>query len=133
MSESVQTFTDWSVGYREMSMGHFIIIKMLGPCMDPTRENFRLYQWNFSELSWHLYALISSELFTDMKKCNFCNNNSAGDKLVLKLKPSMLETLGIRSSSKYYACKDHFDCDAFKEGKCHRWAQEAKINVNCVI
>ena len=64
-----------------------------------------------------------------MKKCSFCNNTSSGDKFLLKLKPSMLKFIGIKSELDYHACEDHFDCEAIVNGKRRRWAQDARLKV----
>ena len=64
-----------------------------------------------------------------MRFCNFCPSNSDGDKLLLKLKPSMLESLRIRSDVDYYACEEHFEIDAYSKGKRRRWTENAELNV----
>ena len=64
-----------------------------------------------------------------MRKCNFCQSDSNGSKLILKLKPCMLKLLGVRTGLEYYACEDHFDSEATSGGKRRRWAENAKLNV----
>ena len=66
--------------------------------------------------------------FSDMRKCNFCSSDSNGDKILLKLKPAMLEALGIQSHLEYHACEDHFDTEAMSNGKRRRWANNARLN-----
>ena len=64
-----------------------------------------------------------------MPKCNFCSSDGNGDKVLLKLKPSMLLALKIKPNLEYYACEDHFEVEAISRGKRRRWASDASLNV----
>ena len=78
---------------------------------------------------YHVAHFDILPFLTDMRKCNFCANTSDGDKFLLKLKPSMLTGIGIKSDLEYYACEEHFEVEAIRKGKRRRWAQDARLNV----
>ena len=41
----------------------------------------------------------------------------------------MLKGIGLKSELEYFACEDHFEVEAIRNGKRRRWAQDAKLNV----
>ena len=65
-----------------------------------------------------------------MRKCNFCDSDSNGKKLILKLKPCMLKVLGLKTDVDYHICENHFDViESTSFGKKRRWVHDAKIDV----
>ena len=65
-----------------------------------------------------------------MRKCSFCNSDNQEDKVILKLKPSMLQKLHLKQDTDYYACQEHFEEDAIVNGKRRRWSINASLTVN---
>jgi hypothetical protein len=48
---------------------------------------------------------------------------------MLKLKPVMLELLGIKKDTTYYVCNCSYESEAVSLGKRRRWTEDAKLNI----
>ena len=67
------------------------------------------------------------------QKCSVCGNrdkDGGSDMGLLKLKPVMLELLGIKKDVTYYVCSCAYEVEAVILGKRRRrWADDAKLNI----
>ena len=66
------------------------------------------------------------------QKCSVCgirDKDGGSDMGLLKLKPVMLELLGIKIDSTYYVCSCAYEVEAVTLGKRRRWADDAKLSI----
>ena len=67
------------------------------------------------------------------QQCSVCgtrDKDGGRDKGLLKLKPVMLELLGIKKDCTYYVCSCSYELEAVTLGKRRRWADDAKLNID---
>ena len=63
--------------------------------------------------------------------CSFCGySGDDGDRMMLKLLPSMLGRLGLKQDTVYYACSEEWELDAVRMGKRARWKSDAELKVD---
>ena len=67
------------------------------------------------------------------QQCSVCgirDKDGGRDRGLLKLKPVMLERLGIRKDCTYYVCSCSYELEAVTLGKRRRWADNAKLDID---